>query len=157
MTRRDLEYYKERRDKGQIIIIKMKSRNWLGTLNNPQDGLYKEYLEKWMTVKGCKYVCGQLEKGAEGTVHIQYFLNFAEPTRVSALKKYCSRSHFEEVKVNNGAHTYCMKEETRVDGPWEFGTKPVQRNSKQDWEEVRDKAKKGDLDSIPAEIYVKHY
>jgi hypothetical protein len=40
------------------------------------------------------------------------------------------------VKVNNGAHTYCMKEDTRVAGPWEFGIKPVQRNNKTDWEAV---------------------
>jgi len=30
-----------------------------------------------------------------------------------------------------------MKEETRIDGPWEFGVKPVQRNNKTDWEEVK--------------------
>lgn len=50
-----------------------------------------------------------------------------------------------------------MKEETRVDGPWEFGEKPVRRNNKMDWEEVRTNAKTGNLDAIPAEIYVKHY
>lgn len=50
-----------------------------------------------------------------------------------------------------------MKEETRLEGPFEFGTKPVQRNSKTDWEEVKQKAQTGDLDSIPADIYVKHY
>jgi len=110
-----------------------------------------------MTTGKAKYVCGQLERGAEGTIHLQYFLNFAEPTRVSALKKHCPKSHFEEVKINNGAHTYCMKEDTRIDGPWEYGVKPVQRNNKSDWEEVKQKAKSGDLDSIPAEIYVKHY
>jgi len=77
-----------------------------------------------------KYVCGQLEKGEEGTPHIQFFVNCKKPTRISALKKICNKAHFEEVKINNGAHDYCMKEETRVEGPWEFGTKPLQRNSK---------------------------
>ena len=50
-----------------------------------------------------------------------------------------------------------MKEETRVAGPWEFGVKPVQRNSKTDWEEVKENAQKGQLNKIPADIYVKHY
>lgn len=50
-----------------------------------------------------------------------------------------------------------MKEESRIDGPWEFGIKPVQRNSKEDWDEVKSKAKAGKLDEIPSEIYVKHY
>jgi len=50
-----------------------------------------------------------------------------------------------------------MKEDTRVEGPFEFGIKPVQRNSKTDWEEVKQHAQSGDLDKIPADIYVKHY
>ena len=50
-----------------------------------------------------------------------------------------------------------MKEDTRVLGPWEFGVKPVERNSKHDWEEVKKNAQEGKLDKIPADIYVKHY
>ena len=81
-----------------------------------------------------------MEKGAEGTAHIQYFLNFDQAVAITALKKHCSRSHFEEVKVNNGADNYCMKEDTRLEGPFEFGIKPVKRNSKTDWEEVKKNA-----------------
>lgn len=50
-----------------------------------------------------------------------------------------------------------MKEETRIEGPWEHGEKPVQRNSKTDWEEVKQNAINGNLDLIPADIFVKHY
>ncbi|AXH73225.1 MAG: Rep [Cressdnaviricota sp.] len=50
-----------------------------------------------------------------------------------------------------------MKEDTRVEGPWEFGEKPVQRNNKEDWEEVKRAAQSGEMDKIPADIYVKHY
>jgi hypothetical protein len=74
---------------------------------------------------------------------------------LSGLKKICNKAHFEFVRVNNGAHDYCMKEDTRVAGPWEFGIKPVQRNNKVDWERVWEAAKKGDLESIPADIRVK--
>lgn len=102
----------------------MTARNYLGTLNNPKVET-KDYLEKWSTVKDVTYVCGQLEKGENGTVHIQYFLNFKNSVRITALKKHCSQSHFEVVKINNGAHDYCMKEDTRVEGPYEFGMKPV--------------------------------
>jgi hypothetical protein len=48
------------------------------------------------------------------------------------LKKHCSKSHFELVKVNNGADDYCNKEETRVEGPWSFGVKPARLNKKGD-------------------------
>jgi len=73
------------------------------------------------------------------------------------LKKFCAKAHFEPVKVDNGVDAYCMKEETRVEGPWEFGVRPVQRNSKTDWDRVWDKAKAGQIDEIPANIRVSHY
>lgn len=50
-----------------------------------------------------------------------------------------------------------MKEDTRIDGPWEFGVKPVRRQVKTDWEEVKELAVKGDLTKIPADIFVRHY
>lgn len=50
-----------------------------------------------------------------------------------------------------------MKQETRVDGPWEFGTKPVQRNNATDWAEQREFAKRGELDKIDPKIYITHY
>ena len=43
-----------------------------------------------------------------------------------------------------------------MDGPWEYGVKPVKRNNKADWEEVKKNAQAGELDKIPADIYVKH-
>lgn len=67
--------------------MSLKSRNWLGTLNNP-DVEGQEFLEKWFTEGKAKYVVGQLERGTEGTLHIQYFLNFKEPVRMSQLKKH---------------------------------------------------------------------
>lgn len=131
--------------------------NWLGTLNNPE-GKAKDWLEELFMTSKAKYVVGQLEIGAEGTEHIQFFVNFKKPgQRLSYLKKQCSKTHWEMVKVNNGAHTYCMKKETRAEGPWEFGEKPVQRNNKTDWEEVWEKAKKGKLMEIPADIRVREY
>jgi hypothetical protein len=47
----------------------MKSSNWLCTLNNPSVPP-EEYLEAWFTKAKATYVCGQLEKGKEGTPHI---------------------------------------------------------------------------------------
>lgn len=58
---------------------------------------------------------------------------------------------------DNGVIPYACKERTRVEGPWEFGTKPMGYNVATDWEEIRTLAKQGLLDQIPAEIYVRHY
>lgn len=106
---------------------------------------------------GATYLCGQVEKGKEGTVHLQIFINFKGATRPSKIQKIDKQLHIEAVKVNNGADDYCLKEDTRIDGPWEFGQKPVKRNSKKDWERIYTLAKEGKLDDIPADIKVKHY
>lgn len=73
------------------------------------------------------------------------------------IKKCDQRLHIEKVKINNGADDYCMKEDTRVEGPWEFGVRPVKRNSKKDWDRIFDLAKQGDFEAIPADIKVQHY
>jgi len=49
------------------------TRMIIGTLNNPKVDA-AEYLEAWSKVPGVVFVTGQLEKGKEGTPHIQYFV-----------------------------------------------------------------------------------
>lgn len=73
------------------------------------------------------------------------------------MTKVDKKIHVEKVKKDNGAAEYCMKEETRIEGPYEFGIKPVQRNNKQDWDRIFEEAKNGNFDAIPADIKVKHY
>lgn len=75
---------------------------------------------------------------------------------MAALSKVVKECHYTPVKVENGADRYCMKEDTRVDGPFEFGDKPVRRNVKADWEEVKKSAIDGKFDQIPAELQIKH-
>lgn len=41
--------------------------------------------------------------------------------------------------------------------PVYMGEKPFHRNDKKDWDAIWESAKKGDLESIPAEIRIKHY
>ena len=76
------------------------------------------------------FTCGQLERGENGTDHIQFYINLPQPQRLSALKKVCPHSHWEVVRVNKAAQQYVMKEDTRIAGPWEFGERPkVNQNS----------------------------
>ncbi len=82
-------------------------------------------------------------------------MNFPNSVRSSVFKKHDPRIHYEKVsRTPDKAETYCLKEETRIDGPWEFGIKPVRLNSKHDWEQVLADAKVGKLDSIPPSIIV---
>lgn len=40
------------------------------------------------------------------------------------MKKICKFSHFIGISKDNGADAYCMKDEGRLEGPFEFGEKP---------------------------------
>lgn len=63
-----------------------------------------------------------------------------------------------ELSRSSAAIEYVQKEETRVDGTgFEFGSKPISRNSKVEWESVWSAAKSGDLSKIPPHIRVVNY
>lgn len=136
--------------------MEVNSRNFLITKNNPVIPA-EDYLKDLYEKTKATYVVGQLEKGKEGTLHIQAFVNFKTSQRRTKITKYDKTIHVEFVRVDNGAHDYCMKEDTRVEGPWTFGKKPMQRNSKEDWDQVKQLAKAGKLDEVPADIYVRYY
>lgn len=130
----------------------VKVRTWLCTLNNPDTTLGEIH-----TRLLAAYTVGQLEEGANGTRHLQFVQNFKNPVRLAHYKKHLPQAHCEPVLVDNGVDKYCMKQETRVEGPWEFGEKPMQRNSRKDWESVYLKAKQGLIEEIPADIRVRCY
>jgi len=64
-------------------------------------------------------------------------LNEKDKKRITAMKKYCKYTHWHPVKKDNGASDYCLKDETRLEGPWEFGTKPLRQNVKGECKEAR--------------------
>lgn len=134
------------------------SRNYLCTWNNPREDT-KEFLERVYKDAKAQYVGGQLEVGNGGTPHIQFYVNFEDPQRRGRITKCQKEIHCEAVYKDNGASTYCLKEDTRVPGggPFEFGKKPLQRNSKNDWAIVRQCAKDGKFEQIPDDIYVRYY
>lgn len=110
-------------------------RGFIGTLNNPDvhypDVTYEDYLMEWHK-QGAVFVTGQLEKGDEGTLHLQYYLHYTAKRTLVSLKTHCKHSHFQPVVINNGADAYCNKEETRQQGPWHFGIRPARNNVKGD-------------------------
>lgn len=130
-------------------------RNFLCTknLDNMIDG--ELYLKEIFEKTKARYCCGQIEKVSH--LHVQFFLNFKNPVRPTRITKVDSHLHIEYVNVNNGADTYCLKTESRIEGPWEFGERPVKVNDKTDWEMVWQKAKEGRYEEIPASIRVIHY
>lgn len=49
------------------------------------------------------------------------FAQFQRDVTGKSISKIYSAAHNVPVLKDNGAKMYCMKEETRVEGPWEFG------------------------------------
>ena len=131
------------------------ARNFICT-KNIDDMIDGElYLKEMFEKTKARYVCGQIERASH--LHVQFFVNFAKPARPTRITKVDKHLYVGYVEVNNGADTYCLKKETRVEGPWEFGIRPVKVNSKVDWEMVWNKAKEGKFEEIPASVRVIHY
>lgn len=101
-----------------------KARHWCFTLNNPSE-------EELLTLSGMsaispalQYLVFQLEEGLNGTRHVQGYIEFSTQLRFAAVKRLISpRIHLEMRRGSREqARRYCMKEESRLEGPFEFGT-----------------------------------
>ena len=104
------------------------------------------------------FLKGQLEVGAGGFEHWQLVACFKTAQRLPGVKKLFAPTAHAEPTRSEAAFEYVHKEDTRVpDTQFEFGKKPIRRNSAPDWESVWDSAKRGDLLAIPADIRVRSY
>lgn len=95
------------------------ARAWCFTVNNPAFPV-----DELPHVDHERYVVWQLEKGENGTLHIQGYIELDRPTRLTALKTWLPTAHFEVRRgTREQARDYCMKADTReVDcGPYERG------------------------------------
>lgn len=95
------------------------STRWCFTVNNP--GEWRPAYD----VVAMKFLVYQLERGAVGTLHIQGYVRFASPKKLQAAKNALVRTdaHMEIAQGNEGQCVdYCTKADTRVAGPWTFGT-----------------------------------
>jgi hypothetical protein len=98
-----------------------RNRNYFFTWNNPPDD-YGTYLQSLST----KYLVYQLESGASGTRHVQGMCSFSSAKSHSAARKLLPGCHVENTRDVAAAIKYCKKDESRLEGPWEFGTPPAQ-------------------------------
>ncbi len=104
------------------------ARRWFLTLNNPEEyctangrDIHPEKLFEKAADCGVRYAIWQLEKGSEGTPHIQAYIEYERPVRIVACQKFIT-GHWEVArKPREAGIRYCSKEDTRISGPWEFG------------------------------------
>lgn len=125
-------------------------RCWMFTYNNPGDD-WKGLLPAFKAVYGI----AQLERGETGTLHIQGCLYYSEPVRGTHFKdipcwiKGISAAEFAR------CCNYSKKQETRVDGPEEWGLRP--KSKSKDWESAKKSAIEGRISEIEASIFIPYY
>lgn len=101
---------------------------------------------------GGTYLVWQVEKGESGTIHLQGYVEFkTQKTMVSVHKWMPHGAFFARKGTAEQARAYCMKEDTRVEGPWEKGeiSKPEQ-GKRTDLVEFREDAKRLSEDMMHA-------
>lgn len=95
------------------------SNRWCFTANNP--GVWRPP----GSTEEVEYMVWQLERGQkEGTEHIQGYIRFKGRKRMTTAKKWfgIDQIHLELAKGNEKQNrAYCTKEETRIEGPHEYG------------------------------------
>lgn len=116
-----------------------RSKVWMFTLNNPEDVFAPmEFIQE------DEFIVWQLEQGASGTPHLQGYVEFKNKKRLASVKKLCARAHWEQRRgTQDQAVEYVTKDDTRVDGPWSYGTQQ-QPGQRTDLELLRDMMKNGD-------------
>jgi len=104
------------------------------------------------------YLKGQGEEGAGGYLHWQLLVVFERNVRLRMCKsRFCDTAHCE-LSRSVAADAYVWKDDTCIEGTrFELGTKPLKRNSKQDWEKIWGLARDGDLLAIEASVRIQHY
>lgn len=112
-------------------------------------------------VPGCSWIRGQLESGTQnGYLHWQIFVCTDRKRRKRWILDTFGRSEgvHAELTRSEAAESYVFKEDTRVPNTqFEFGAKPMQRNSQRDWERIWELAKTGQYDKIDPDVRVPHY
>jgi len=94
-----------------------KYARWCFTLNNPHD--YRP-----PDCPDIAYMIFSLEKGKEGTLHLQGYARFVSRLRLTQIKKIWAGpmqgAHWEPAKgTEEQNHTYCSKLPSHIAGPWE--------------------------------------
>jgi len=100
------------------------------TVNNPEETL--EVFMAKLSNHGAVYARAQLEKGDNGTPHFQACVGYARDRRITAMIKLFPGTHVEHSKNALAAWRYCGKEDSREEGPLEFGVPPAAKNVKGD-------------------------
>lgn len=103
----------------------MTGKNIIFVLNNPTESP-DEFADSIETMRNFRYLVFQSERGENGTLHYQGYVEFKNTVRWTTIKNKTHEQglHLERRRgTREQAIVYATKQDTRVDGPWERGTK----------------------------------
>ena len=118
---------------------------------------YNNFLEEDKTrlsstlPEGFTYLVFQVEKGENGTPHLQGYAETKSAMRYTTFQSRVSPSqpqhvHYESPRAPAACIAYCKKEDSRVEGPWELGEAKKNQDKKATSAEVLDQVRKGKYD-----------
>lgn len=130
-----------------------RARFWVFTLNNPDPNNPLDDLPAQFALNDqVHYAIWQRELSKTGTPHFQGYLEFKSTQRLAACKKLHQGAHWEVRRGTQAdAIRYNSKEDTRIDGPFEYGTAPTPgQGTRNDLEKFKE-----DIDSgmSPADLW----
>lgn len=108
---------------------------------------------------GISYLRGQLERGGNTDyLHWQLLVVMDKKCRLARVKSIFGPSCHAELSRSDAADDYVWKDETAiVETRFELGQRKLKRSCPKDWDAIRNNAKCGRLDDIPADVYVRNY
>lgn len=106
-----------------------KYRRLCFTWHLPEARIGIDYTAVVSALKHRRYAVFQVEKApSTGKLHVQGYIEFDQPTTIAAMQRVMPGVHVEKAVADSHANIkYCTKLESRVDGPWELGTRPKAR------------------------------
>lgn len=124
------------------------ARGWMVTINNPsEDYLDSDFmLDVFSTDTNVSYAVWQVERVT--TLHIQMYVHFRTPQRLTRARKLFPGSHVEARRGTvTEAIDYCSKDDDpdhpRLAGPWHYGVPPRGQGSRSDLDQMTLMIKEG--------------
>jgi len=136
----------------------IRGRHWCITINNYSTD--ESVLRLQFEHPSVQYSIRGYEVGDSGTPHLQAFVTFRNRQRLAHVKRVFLGCHAELKRGTiEQAIEYCKKDEVFIehgDPPQESNT-PGNQATIEKWDKVKDSAKRGNLEEIPSDIFVRYY
>ena len=139
----------------------MQARHWVVTFNSPDLEEVPNIAERCRNSTALRNWSFQIEK--VGHIHLQGYFGFFKPKRISCIEKLLGSKKFHAEKARNpkSSWEYCMKEESRVLGPWHNKIwQEDQQGKRTDLEELAEIVTKGGSNKAAKErpdLFIKYH